>query len=516
MSIVCGEFAAAAGTQLALADPSRELDWTYVNRLLNQMGNALLAMTGRVPERVAVFAENSVETVIAHLAAISVGISTVPVNSHLTAREVSHLLNDSDAAVVFVGPETAERGVQAAQLATRQKVIGWRTDRHPAVHSWETWLSDSPTTDPPADMAPRPFLHYTSGTTGVPKGVLSPPAMFAGGKTVADHFAAMRDRMVLPEGPVLVVSPMYHTGPLGLIHALACGLPLILLKRFDPEAALQAIERYGVTSAAMVPTHFQRLLALPPDTRSRYDVSSLKLVAHTGSACPVDVKRRMLDWFGPVLYEGYGATEAGTTNSITAEEWLAHPGSVGRTRPPFELLVAGEQGELLPTGEVGQLYFRDSTGRGIEYHNDPGKTQAAHLAPGVFTLGDMGYVDADGYLYVTDRATDMVLSGGVNIYPAEIEQALLTHQDIEDAAVIGVPNDEMGEELKALVVLRHPRDDNSTADALAAYCRERLAGYKCPRSFEFVDDLGRNAMGKLDKRRLRAPFWPTARTIGGG
>jgi long-chain acyl-CoA synthetase len=253
---------------------------------------------------------------------------------------------------------------------------------------------------------------------------------------------------------------------------------------------------------------------LPADVRGRYDLSSLVAVAHTGAACPRDVKREMIAWFGPVLIEAYGATEAGTTNMITSQEWLRKPGSVGKTLGPFELIVVAEDGSRLGANAVGQLYFRDTTGRGIVYHNDPEKTRAAHLEPGVFTLGEVGYVDEDGYVFITDRVSDMIVSGGVNIYPAETEQVLLQHPGVADAAVVGAPNSEMGEEVKALVV---PRSVGAPPDAadLDRFCRVRLAGFKCPRSYEFVADIGRNAMGKINKRELRRRFWPSDRTIGG-
>ena len=286
------------------------------------------------------------------------------------------------------------------------------------------------------------------------------------------------------------------------------------LRRFDPETVLATIERHRVTSVLMVPTHFQRLLTLPVEVRAKYDVSSLASVPHTGAACPRDVKQAMINWFGPVLLEAYGGTESGTTNMITSSEWLRKPGSVGKTLPPFELLVIDEDGEELPPGGVGQLYFRDTTGRGIIYHNDPEKTAAAHLRPGVFTLGEIGYADDEGYVFITDRVSDMIVSGGVNIYPAEAEKVLVRHPDVADVAVIGVPHETMGEEVKALVMARDPVQPPS-GEALDAFARQHLAGFKCPRSYDIVADLGRNAMGKINKRNLRRPYWPTDRTIGG-
>jgi acyl-CoA synthetase (AMP-forming)/AMP-acid ligase II len=288
----------------------------------------------------------------------------------------------------------------------------------------------------------------------------------------------------------------------------------VVLTRFDPEATLAAIERYRVTNSIMVPTHFQRMLALPEATRAKYDVSSLVIVGHTGSACPVPVKRQMIEWWGPVLFEAYGGTESGATNGITSLEWLEHPGSVGRTLAPFEPLVVDDHGQPLAPGLAGRLFFRDTTGRGIEYHNDPDKTAAAHIAPGVFTLGDIGYVDDEGYVFITDRSSDMVLSGGVNIYPAEAEHVLHRHPLVADVACIGIPDQDLGEQLLALVVPVDTRNPPDAADLLA-FCREQIAHYKAPRLFELRDDLGRNDIGKLNKRALRAPYWPTDRTIGG-
>jgi long-chain acyl-CoA synthetase len=248
--------------------------------------------------------------------------------------------------------------------------------------------------------------------------------------------------------------------------------------------------------------------------RAKYDVSSVKWVGHTGAACPVDVKRRMIEWWGPVFFDAYGATEVGTTCMITSEEWLEHPGSVGRAIPPFTAIVVDDEGNEVPANTEGRIYFEDSTGRGVVYPSDPQKTADAHLRPGVFTLGEIGYLDDDGYVYITDRFSDLIVSGGVNIYPAEAEQVLIEHPAVADVAVIGVPHAEMGEAVKALVVPADPGSPPAEAD-LVAYCRERLAGYKCPRSIDIVDTVGRTAMGKVNKRALRAPYWDSARTIGG-
>ncbi len=252
----------------------------------------------------------------------------------------------------------------------------------------------------------------------------------------------------------------------------------------------------------MVPTHFVRLLGLPDEVKARYDVSSMKLIAHTGAKCPVEVKAAMIEWFGPVFSDAYGATEVGTVCAITSEEWMEHRGSVGRSIPPFRAVILDDELNELPPGTEGRLFFHDDTGRGIVYPNDAAKTAAANPRPGLFTLGEIGYLDDDGYVYITDRFNDMVVSGGVNIYPAEAEQTLIDHPAVADVACIGVPHPEMGEQLIGLVIPVDPLDPPDPAQ-LSTWLRERLTHYKCPREYHIVDDLGRSTMGKINKRRLR-------------
>lgn len=499
----------------ALADGGTVLSWAEVDAALAAISSALVATDLGPDRRVAVFAENAAETVLAHLGGVLAGASTVPASFHLTASELAYILADSGARVLFVGPETAETGLAAAREAGVPTVVGWRCSPRASLSDWDEWQAAAPAIEPPTALLPRPHLHYTSGTTGRPKGTETPPAMFAGGRTIAEHVEAVRaNPMYGLGGTAMIVGPLYHTGPLSTMRGLLAGMSIVVLGRFDPEATLHAIATHRVTSTVMVPTHFQRLLALPDQVRASHDTSSLQLVLHTGAACPVDVKRAMIEWWGPVLFEAYGATEAGTTTAISSPEWLEHPGSVGRPLPPFEVQVVGDRDKLLGPNEIGRIFFRDPSGRGIRYHNDPEKTAAAHRAPGVFTLGEIGYVDDDGYLYITDRSSDMIVSGGVNIYPAETEQVLATHPGVADVACIGVPDGEMGEQMKALVVAADPTDPPAARE-LIEWCQERIARYKAPRSVDVVADLGRNTMGKLNKRELRRPFWPTDRTIGG-
>jgi len=497
--------------EVALRDQKAALRWADVGDVLNRVANKVRSAELGPTRRVAVYAENANETALAHLGGLLGGASTVPVNFHLTADETAYIIGDSGSRIVFVGPETAQRGLRAAALAAeagaqRPVVVGWGCDDVDGITDWQSWLAQGDPADPPLDIEPRPNLLYTSGTTGRPKGTELPPTMFAGGATLVEHIEALKKNRFAAFGTHLVVGPMYHTGPLSGMRILVAGVPSAILHRFDAEATLATIDRYRTESAVMVPTHFVRLLALPDEVKAKYDVSSMKFVTHTGASCPVEVKRAMIEWWGPIFSDAYGATEVGTTCLITSEEWLAHPGSVGRAIAPFEALVLDDDGHEVPANTEGRLFFRDITGRGVVYPNDPEKTAAAHIAPGVFTLGEIGYMDDDGYVFITDRFSDMVVSGGANIYPAEAEQVLIEHPEVADVACIGVPHAEMGEELKALVVLADATNAPDPAE-LIAFCRDRLSHYKCPRSVEIVDDVGRNAMGKINKRTLRAPYW---------
>jgi long-chain acyl-CoA synthetase len=497
-------------TEIAIRDPQTELTWAEVDDVLNRCANGLQAADLGPDARMAVFAENAVETAMANLGGLVAGASVVPVNFHLTAEEVAYILSDSDTRILFVGPETWERGVEAAGQSNVDTVIGWGAPADSGVTSWSDWLAGNDAGEPDVSVPPLPNLLYTSGTTGRPKGTDLPPTMFAGGDTVEEHLANFKagtlERTGGVIGPQLVVGPMYHTGPLSGTRQLIAGVSSIIMSRFNAEKTLEAIDKYGIFSSIMVPTHFVRLLALPDDVKAKYDVSSIVNISHTGAKCPVDVKRAMIEWFGPKFADAYGASEVGTTCMIGSEEWLKYPGSVGKSVPPFTARILDDDGNDVPPNTEGRLYFEDATGRGVIYHNDPEKSAEAHIAPGVFTLGEIAYMNEEGYVFITDRFSDMVVSGGVNIYPAEAEQVLIEHPAVLDVACISIPHKEMGEELKALVIAKEG-EELPSSEVLIAWCRERLSHYKCPRTLDYVDDLGRNTMGKINKRKLRAPYW---------
>ena len=508
MALASKENALSQPENAALVDERTSVTWKTLDQITNRATNAMLALSAT---RVAIFAPNCMEVAVAHLGGLHAGVSTVPVNYHLTDSEVAYMLRVSGARAIFTGPENLAVALSASSMAGGVQVIAWRCRSEPGVVRWEEFIEGASASEPPTDLPARPHLHFTSGTTGLPKAVETPPYMFPRVGTVEDLFSERRRAVDLlgDRSPTLVVGPLYHAGPMASIRMLAAGKPIVLLSRFEPEATLSAIARHRIKSVMMVPTHFQRLLALPEAVRARYDVSSLTHVLHSGAACPPDVKRKMIAWFGPILTEVYGATEGGVVCSITSEEWLRKPGSVGRPLSTHEVIVVTEGGKRASSNERGQLYFRDKSGWRFEYLGSDAMEAEPEPEPGAFSFGEIGYVDDDGYVFITDRASDMIVSGGVNIYPAEVEQVLLRHADVDDVAVLGVPDGDLGEAVRALVVPRDPELPPSTAD-LDKFCRAHLAGFKCPRSYEFVGSVGRNAAGKINKRELRRRYWPAS------
>ena len=349
-------------------------------------------------------------------------------------------------------------------------------------------------------------MFYSSGTTGRPKGILFPLP----DRTVHDEHPIVKYQSPIANGPddvYLSPAPLYHTAPVvtcSLAHRT--GATTVVMERWDPEACLAAIERHGVTSAQFVPTMFVRLLKLPAEVRARHDLSSLRLVTHAAAPCPVEVKRQIIDWFGPIVWEYYAGSENVGSTLIGPDEWLAHPGSVGKPRFSTVHICDDERREL-PVGQVGDIWF-DTPDAAFEYHGDPAKTAAARSPEGWYNLGDVGYVDAEGYLYLTDRQSFTIISGGVNIYPQETEDVLILHPAVADAAVIGVPNDDLGEEVKAVVQLLDPAQAGPDIEAeLLDFCRARLAAFKCPRSVDFEEALPRQDTGKLYKRLLKDRYW---------
>lgn len=482
---------------MAVADDVKALTWAELEPVVNLWTRALMRdISGDT--RCAVVAENSVETVVAYLSCLYAGVSALPVNYHLRADEIAILLDRGAASLILCSPGQVAKCLEATAGRSELGVIVWGAapDGARTTNEWCSELSSSP---PEVDDIPaRPNLMLTSGTTGRPKGVERPFELPA---TVGEYIASIEPL----EGPRLVAGPLYHSGPQQAPPLVGAGTPLVVQNSFDAEGVLATIERHGVTNALFVPTHFARLLALPAEVRSRYDLSTLTDVAHTAAPCPEDLKRSMIDWWGPVIWEAYGSTETGILCAITAEEWLERPGSVGRTTERYEVVVLDDLGDEVAPGVEGRLCFRDRTGRGVRFAPGMADSDQAAMSSGdLVSAGEIGYVDETGYVYITDRASDMVVSGGVNLYPAETEAVLLKHPDLSDVAVIGVPSARMGEEMKALVVRTDP---TLTDEQVIAWCRQRLSSLKCPVSVDFVESLNRTALGKLDKAWLRKPYW---------
>jgi long-chain acyl-CoA synthetase len=350
---------------------------------------------------------------------------------------------------------------------------------------------------------------YSSGTTGRPKGIRRPLDLAPMGQGLPGAVPFLRALGLQDGGVYLTPAPLYHAAPLAWsLGAQRLGATVVVMERFDPVDMLRLIERHRVTHVQLVPTMFVRMLKLPEADRKRFDLSSLAAAVHAAAPCPVDIKRQMIDWWGPIISEYYSATEGSGATFLDSEEWLAHPGSVGRPMLG-EAHIVDEDGTELPPGETGTIYF--SGGNPFEYHNDPQKTADTKDRRGWSTVGDVGYLDGDGYLYLTDRKTFMIISGGVNIYPQEAENVLVGHPKVMDVAVIGVPNPDLGEEVKAVV---QPVDWNDAGDDLASelleYCRAHLSGFKCPKSIDFEPELPRLDSGKLYKRQLRDRYWASA------
>ena len=456
-------------------------------------------------DHIAIVMENNARYFEACWGAQRAGLYFTCISSRLTAGETAYIVRDCGAKLVVT---SGVMGDMAADLLAELDdgvlplilggdLAGW-TRLEP--------LLDAQPDTPIADEIAGTDMLYSSGTTGRPKGVKVALTGDAIDAIRPLHQVTAKLYDMSPEMIYLSPAPLYHAAPLRFnMQVQKIGGTCIVMEKFDAEWALQLIEKHRAAHSQWVPTMFVRMLKLPEEVRARYDVSSMRVAIHAAAPCPVEVKRRMIEWWGPVLYEYYAGSEGNGFCAITSEEWLAHPGSVGRSLVG-ELHIVGDDGADLPTGEEGLIYF--ANGPEFSYHNDPGKTAESKNEKGWTTLGDVGRVDADGYLYLTDRKAFMIISGGVNIYPQEAEDVLITHPRVADVAVIGVPNEDFGEEVKAVV---QPMDwaeaGPDLAEALMAHCRKHLSAVKCPRSVDFEKELPRHPTGKLYKRLLRDRYW---------
>jgi long-chain acyl-CoA synthetase len=463
----------------------------------NQVAHFLRAAGMRRGDHISVFMENSRQMLEIEGGAERIGLYHTLINSYLAPDEVAYIIANSRSRLLF--SSTAKRDVaEAAAIQNPQLERGIMVGQGLSPPGWESYaeLVAAQPTDPVPDESLGAAMLYSSGTTGQPKGVLRELPTVAPSEPlpVMEFVKGMfgfRAGMTY-----LNPAPLYHSAPQASVAAsLRMGATTVIMEHFDAEQWLALVERYRVTNCQMVPVMFSRLLRLPEEVRARYDTSSLECIVHAAAPCPVHVKQGMIDWLGPIITEYYGATEANGFTFCDSQQWLAHPGTVGRCILG-ELLILDDLGNECPTGTDGTIWFRGATA--FQYFQDPAKTAD----------GRSGDVDAEGYLYLTDRKTYMIISGGVNIYPQETENLLSGHPAVLDVAVIGVPNEDLGEEVKAVVQLVDPdRASPELADELIAYCRERLTHFKCPRTVDFAAELPRSATGKLYKRLLRDDYW---------
>jgi len=483
--------------------------WTRATLVttVNQLCHALRQHGFAQGEVIAILAPNCIEFIAVYLAATHIGLYVVPINWHLSAAEIGYVLENSGAKGLFAHERVApvlNRLWQESSPSNQSLRVSFGSI--PGFLSFEEWLADRPRENVAEPRRGR-MLIYTSATTGRPKAIDLPlaDADEAFARTVAFHISCGNH----PEdGNVhLCASTLYHAAPLDFTTtSLHLGHLVVLPERWEPEAFLGLVQHYRVTTTFMVPAMFVRLMKLSSQVRGRYDVSSLRLVSHSAAPCPPQVKRELIEWWGPIVWESYGAAE-GVGTAVTSSEWLEHPGTVGRPMRGTTLRILDDDGRELPPGEIGAIYLTRFTGDRFAYKNDPEKTQAAYRGE-LFTVGDVGYLDEAGYLYLCDRKVDMIISGGVNIYSAEIEQVLVQHPQVLDCAVFGVPDEILGESVRAVVQLAPgtPASAALTAE-LVMFLRERLSAVKLPRKIEYASELPRDPNGKLFKRSLRAKFW---------
>ena len=500
---------------IALVDEDGEISWRDFNARVNRLIRALRVAGIQHGDRIAIYAGNSRGYFEVMAAAHHAGISYVPVNWHFTADELAYVLRDAGACALITDARFAAVAAQALAQAGETVAARLRACMGPVAAPGWTPLDSLITaqmddSEPPAQSIGGPMF-YTSGTTGKPKGVVrtqaGPPPPIESLTTFASGITTM---LGLPaDGVTLLAGPVYHSAQWSFAFApMLAGSRVVMTHRFDAAQTLALIDAHAVTNVHLVPTQFLRLLRLDAAVRAAFSGRSLLRVWHGAAPCPAQTKREMIDWWGPCLHEYYGSTEGAVVSGISSPEWLERPGSVGRVIGAVEVQIVRDDGTLAEVGEQGAIYLRNRRPIGLAYHNDPDKTEAAHREPGLFTTGDVGWMDAQGYLYLTDRKIDMIISGGVNIYPAEIEGVLAADPAVHEVAVIGVPDAEFGEAVKALVELAPGwAATEATRDRLVALCREKLAGYKLPRSIEFRSNLPRTETGKLQKRLLRDPYW---------
>ncbi len=494
---------------LVLVDPDgNEVSAGELLASCNQVVHGLRALGLKPGDAVAMLLPNSREVFDLYLAGLQAGFYLVPINWHLVGPEIAYIVQDCEAKAFVAHARFADNAKAAADeidfpTESRFSVGG----DIPGFRRYEELVAGQPTTMPEHREGGQ-VMNYTSGTTGRPKGVRR-PLPGTDPETAGGLFGGMLFLFGLQpfdDNVHIVGSPLYHTAVLVFSgSAIHIGHTVVVMDKWTPEEMLRLIDKYRVTNTHMVPTQFVRLLAVPDDVKKQYDVSSLRHMIHAAAPCPPDVKRQMIEWWGPVIDEYYAASEGGGT-MVFANEWLEHPGTVGRAWPISEVVILDDDGNELPPGQIGTVYMHMQTGN-FEYYKDKDKTEKSRKGK-FFTVGDVGYLDDDGWLFLSDRKTDMIISGGANIYPAEIECELIMHPKVADVAVFGIPHEDWGEEVKAVV---EPIDGVEGSPDLEReileWSKTRLAKYKTPRTIDFTTEMPRDPNGKLYKRKLRDPYW---------
>ena len=489
------------------ATTGAKLSWQELDQRSNQVAQLLYARGLRPGDHISLLMQNDLAFFEIAWAAYRSGLYITCINRYLTADEAAYIINDSNSKALFTADALAIAGElpNLTNQCSQRFITGATTAGY---ESYEAVLEGQPDT-PLAEQPAGDAMLYSSGTTGQPKGIKRPLS----GEHISGGFPGLEVNNpygINAETIYLSPAPLYHAAPFGYcMRTLALGGQIVMMQRFDPELALKYIEHYRVTHSQWVPTMFVRMLKLPQEARHRYDLSSHRCALHAAAPCPVEIKQQMMTWWGPILWEYYAGTERNGSTVIGPEEWLAHPGSVGKAHSGV-LHICDEDGTEQKPGDEGMIYFEQPT-MAFEYHNAPEKTlSATHPTHANWSsLGDVGYVDAEGYLYLTDRKAYMIISGGVNIYPREIEDALILHPSVEDVAVFGVPNPDFGEEVKAVVQpSQGVAHDQHLVDDLMSFAKQHLAAYKIPRSIDFTDELPRLPTGKLYKRLLKDKYWP--------
>jgi long-chain acyl-CoA synthetase len=488
-----------------MAASGETVTYGQLDKQSNRIAQLFRSVGLKAGDHIAFFLENHPRFFEICWGAQRAGLIYTPISSRLTAAEVAYIVKDCGARLFITSKYLAEK---AAELASEMPGVSKRFMIDGTITGYERWEQAvaAHAATPIADEIAGHDMLYSSGTTGRPKGVkpvLAPQPIDA-----ENPLLAITSKLygMGPDTIYLSPAPLYHAAPLRFnMSVMRLGGTSVLMENFDAEQFLKLVGRHRITHSQLVPTMFVRFLKLPDEVRLRYDVSSLRCAIHAAAPCPIPTKEKMIEWWGPIVWEYYGGTEGNGLTMCNAAEWMAHKGTVGKAIVG-KLKIVGEDGGELPTGESGTVYFAD--GRAFEYHNDPKKTAESRHPKGWTTLGDVGYVDADGFLHLTDRKAFMIISGGVNIYPQEAENLLITHPKVMDCAVFGVPNDDFGEEVKAVVQPRNMADAGpGLAEELIAFCKQNLSAIKCPRSIDFEAELPRHPTGKLYKRLLRDRYW---------